>query len=239
MEKEINPYKGYKDGTTAFHVASREEAWQKANEIFPTDYKKDETASERAGYPIYRSTATDAGIKDWISDLGARLELNLKNGAKTLNIWITPPTPKITAVRRWSMEDIVEMCIENNFYTQGDALAYSRMLQRVEVNEPTPEEIYIVAVDILDHTDPNEDQTITNIMCIIENTVVRTIYENGILTGKARDHDAGTHAGRNLSDVRREARSADAAQPGQPDVSVQVLRPARALPFVGGCDGTL
>ena len=177
MEKEINPYKGYKDGTTAFHVESREEAWQKAIEIFPTDYKKDETASERAGYPIYRSTATDAGIKDWISDLGARLELNLKNGAKTLNIWITPPTPKITAVRRWSMEDIVQMCIENNFYTQGDALAYSRMLQRVEVMEPTLENIYAVAVDILDHTDENEDQTITNIMCIIENTVVRTTFD--------------------------------------------------------------
>ena len=108
---------------------------------------------------------------------GARLELNLKNGAKSLNIWITPPTPKITAVRRWSMEDIVSMCIENNFYTQGDALAYSRMLQRVEVMKPTPEEIYKTAVDILDHTDPNEDQTITNIMCIIENTVVRTTYE--------------------------------------------------------------
>lgn len=89
----------------------------------------------------------------------------------------TTEAPKITAVRQWSMEDIVSMCIENNFYTQGDALAYSRMLQRVEVMEPTPEEIYKTAVDILDHTDPNEDQTITNIMCIIENTVVRTTYE--------------------------------------------------------------
>ena len=177
MAKEINPYKGYKDGTTAFHVANREEAWKKVNEIFPTDYANDRVASERAGYPIYRSTAKDAGITDWISDLGARLELNLKNGTKTLNIWITPPTPKITAVRRWSMEDIVQMCIENNFYTQGDALAYSRMLQRVEVMEPTPEEIYKTAVDILDHTDENEDQSIANIMYIIENEVVRTAYE--------------------------------------------------------------
>ena len=89
----------------------------------------------------------------------------------------TTEVPKIKVIRRWDMEDIVQMCIENNFYTQGDALAYSRMLQRVEVKEPTPEEIYIVAVDILDHTDENEDQSITNIMCIIENTVVRTTYE--------------------------------------------------------------
>ncbi len=177
MAKGINPYKGYKDGTTAFHVASHEEAWQKANEIFPTDYEKDEVASERAGYPIYRSTATDAGIADWISDLGVRLELNLKNGTKSLNIWITPPTPKITAVRRWSMEDIVQMCIENNFYTQGDALAYSRMLQRVKVMEPTPEEIYKTASNILDYTDTNEDQTVTNIMYFIENEIVRTSFE--------------------------------------------------------------
>ena len=177
MAKEINPYKGYKDGTTAFHVASREEAWKKANEIFPTDYEKDEAASARAGYPIYRSTATDAGVTDWISDLGARLELNLKNGAKSLNIWITPPTPKITAVRRWDMEDIMHMCINHNFYTRGDTRAYTKMLNYVKQKEPTPEEIYIVAVDILDHTDENEDQSITNIMYIIENEVVRTTYE--------------------------------------------------------------
>ena len=177
MAKEINPYKGYKDGTTAFHVASREEAWQKANEIFPTDYEKDEVSSERAGYPIYRSTATDAGITDWISDLGVRLELNLKNGAKTLNIWITPPTPKIKVIRQWNMTDVMRMCISNNFYTCGDTREYSKMLEYVENSKPTPENIYAVAVDILDHTDENEDQTITNIMCTIENTVVRTTFD--------------------------------------------------------------
>ena len=38
-------------------VTSKQEAWNKVNEIFPTDYAKDEHSSNRAGYPVYRSTA--------------------------------------------------------------------------------------------------------------------------------------------------------------------------------------
>ena len=89
----------------------------------------------------------------------------------------TTEAPKIKVIRRWSMKDIVQMCIENNFYTYGDTRAYMKMLNHVDNKEPTPEEIYIVAVDILDHTDPNEDQTITNIMYTIEKEAVQTTYE--------------------------------------------------------------
>ena len=32
------------------------EAWAMADEIFPTDYMKDDKSSANAGYPIYRST---------------------------------------------------------------------------------------------------------------------------------------------------------------------------------------
>jgi hypothetical protein len=59
------------------------DAWKMVDEIFPTDYQKDETASERAGYPIYRSTAE--GVDAWISDLGRTLEINLDNG-KTIRV---------------------------------------------------------------------------------------------------------------------------------------------------------
>ena len=38
-------------------VKSMSEAWSKVDEIFPTDYEKDSKSSERAGYPVYRSTA--------------------------------------------------------------------------------------------------------------------------------------------------------------------------------------
>lgn len=64
---------------------SIKKAWTIVNDIFPTDYIKDEMSSERAGYPIYVSTAD--GEPAWISDLGNRLEVNLSNGG-TLNIWI-------------------------------------------------------------------------------------------------------------------------------------------------------
>ncbi len=56
-----------------------------ANKLFPTDYNKDESCSESAGYPIYRGTVE---YYDYICDLGDKLELNLKDGNKTVNIWI-------------------------------------------------------------------------------------------------------------------------------------------------------
>jgi len=72
--------------TKHFTVRSISEAWNKANEIFPTDYERDGDRSSRAGYPVYSSTA-DGHWYDYICDLGDRLELNLSNG-DTVNIWI-------------------------------------------------------------------------------------------------------------------------------------------------------
>lgn len=61
------------------------EAWAIADEIFPTDYYKNEIKSANAGYPIYDSTLGDE--IGYISDLGNRIEVNLSTG-KTVNIWI-------------------------------------------------------------------------------------------------------------------------------------------------------
>ena len=68
-------------------VNSKREAWEKVDEIFPTDYIKDEKGSEMAGYPIYRSTA-DGHFYDYICDLNDRLEVNLSNG-NTVNVWFS------------------------------------------------------------------------------------------------------------------------------------------------------
>lgn len=65
-------------------VQNINKAWQMVNEIFPTDYEKDETASNAAGYNIYRSRLNHY---DYICELGDRLEVNFVNG-KTVNIWI-------------------------------------------------------------------------------------------------------------------------------------------------------
>ena len=66
-------------------VRTVKEAWEKANEIFPTDYEKSNERSGRAGYDIYESTLE--GCNSWISDLENRLEVNLENG-ESVNIWI-------------------------------------------------------------------------------------------------------------------------------------------------------
>lgn len=66
-------------------VKTIEEAWEAANKLFPTDYQKDEESSQRAGYPIYRSTVADH-YHFYICDLNDRLEVNLDG--KSENIWI-------------------------------------------------------------------------------------------------------------------------------------------------------
>lgn len=83
-------------------VKSRQEAWNKADVIFPTDYIKDDRRSERAGYDIYYSTASDTPA--WISDLGNRLEVNLPTG-ETVTIWIEEE-PKFT---EYQIEDALRV----------------------------------------------------------------------------------------------------------------------------------
>lgn len=89
-----------------FRVKNAEEAWNKVNEIFPTDYAKDEDSSQRAGYPTFRSTA-DGHFYDYICDLNDRLEVNLSTG-ETVNIWIEQETePEVTPEKNGSLEENV------------------------------------------------------------------------------------------------------------------------------------
>ena len=81
---------------------NREQAWEIANEVFPTDYMKNEAKSSRAGYDIYESTAE--GVFAWISDLQDRLEVNLDNGT-TIIIWIDEE-PKF---KEYQIEDALQV----------------------------------------------------------------------------------------------------------------------------------
>lgn len=72
-------------------VTSKQDAWNKVNQIFPTDYEQDVQSSTRAGYPVYRSTA-EGHHCDYICDLGDRLEVNMDSSRlETVNIWIEEP----------------------------------------------------------------------------------------------------------------------------------------------------
>ena len=81
-------------------ATSKQQAWEIVNQIFPTDYTEDRQSSERAGYPVFRSNIEHY---DYICDLGNRLEINLKAGNRTINVWIVEPEEKMP-VRRGGVE---------------------------------------------------------------------------------------------------------------------------------------
>ena len=107
-------------------VTTTKEAWTKADELFPTDYIKDERASAAAGYDIFRSTLE--GCNAWISDLGTRLEVNLENG-ETVNIWIEAPKEIEITTREYKTggalkakaEEIAENITERTYTENGSS----------------------------------------------------------------------------------------------------------------------
>ena len=64
-------------------ATNRASAYDIAFEFIPLTIR-DIQSSERAGYPVYRSTENHL---DYVCDLADRLEINLSSG-KTVNIWI-------------------------------------------------------------------------------------------------------------------------------------------------------
>lgn len=158
-------------------VTSVEKAWEAANRIFPTDYMKDEQSSQRAGYPIYRSTADH--VNAWISDLNCRLEVNIQNPVtkeiESTNIWISGD-PEIVETVSWSYETVRECCIKNNLYTCGTVRQYDLMFKMVMTKEnPELIDIYNVAKNIADHSE--EDITVTYVMYLLNKDAIIRTYE--------------------------------------------------------------
>lgn len=151
-------------------VSTKEAAWKKANELFPTDYALDCVRSDNAGYGIYFSTAH--GVNAWISDLGDRLEVNLPDGS-SVNIWVEPEV-FIRETKMWDADSVRNCCIRHQLYTCGSMQEYNIMLNMIKDLEPSNKNIYKVAQDILSHSD--DDQSIENIMFLLGNEVVKTFY---------------------------------------------------------------
>ena len=80
---------------------------------------------------------------------------------------------EITRKRTWLPAMVREACIRNNLYTRGDNEAYSKMLDMVDRTGPTTKAMYLVAKDINEHS---KDQTITNILYILESEAVITTF---------------------------------------------------------------
>lgn len=82
---------------------------------------------------------------------------------------------KIIETRRWNVLDVRLMCVREVLYTKGSDEEYTAMLEIVEDESfPTLEDIYRVAEDINRHS---EDQTVTNIMYMLVNSVVKSTFE--------------------------------------------------------------
>ena len=90
--------------------------------------------------------------------------------------------PKIKATRAWFAEEVREFCIKNGYYTAGDCAAYEKMLQFVSKQDPTTKNIYRVAKDIVDHSDPeyfefvSDVEALQNVMFLLDRDVVMTFY---------------------------------------------------------------
>ena len=61
------------------------QAWDEAHRLIPAGLELDPESVARAGYPIYRSPVDRL---DYVCDLTARLEVNLHNGNKSINLYI-------------------------------------------------------------------------------------------------------------------------------------------------------
>lgn len=177
-------------------VESREEAWSVADELFPTDYLKDDAASQKAGYPIFESTAKNSPYTGaWISDLNCTLELNIPCGVevparyceggtshKVYDIRIDiceQPKPFILKTDEWSSATVLKMCMNHDFYDAGTTTEYHAMLDMADRNEPNDNILYQLAKDICAHTKSLEKSTMDDIaliMRLLRKEAVDTIY---------------------------------------------------------------
>lgn len=82
--------------------------------------------------------------------------------------------PKITSSRRWSADSVRLACIKNGLYTRGSREDYDHMTNWVDRLYPNSENLYFIACDIQKHS---EDQTITNVMFLLERDAVTTTFE--------------------------------------------------------------
>lgn len=82
--------------------------------------------------------------------------------------------PEITVNRKWTVQSVMDVCIQNQLYTRGDSEQYGSMLDRVRNLYPSTENLYLIAKDIYEHS---KEQTITNVMFMLEKDAVITTFE--------------------------------------------------------------
>lgn len=91
----------------------------------------------------------------------------------------------IKSEKNWKSYDVRKVCVENNWYTHGTVEEYENMLNMVDNFRPSDLRIFLVALDIFNHSNQNywirdggltETEAIESIMFVLGNDVVKTFY---------------------------------------------------------------
>ena len=85
--------------------------------------------------------------------------------------------PKVIEHAEWIAEEIRNFCLEEGYYSEGKVREYEEMLNFVDQNKPTPENICKVAKDILDHSDHEHKRPVAYLMRDISVGLVNRYYE--------------------------------------------------------------
>lgn len=85
--------------------------------------------------------------------------------------------PKVIEHAEWIAEDIRNFCLEEGYYSEGKVRDYEEMLNFVDQNKPTTENIYRVAKNILDHSDEEHERPVEYLMREISVDLVNRCYE--------------------------------------------------------------
>lgn len=85
--------------------------------------------------------------------------------------------PKAIEHAVWLAEEIRNFCLEEGYYSEGKVREYEEMLNFVDQNKPTPENIYKVAKNILDHSDQEHKRSVLYMMREIGIELVSRYYE--------------------------------------------------------------
>jgi len=122
-------------------VRTKEQAWAEADKIFPTDYEKDQDASARTGYDIYKHFSNCNN--DRIADLGSRLEVTVDN--KTMNIWIDEPKLKLKDFLKMVKEPVQIIVKEE----EGQCFEYACLSTGSHAKETMEKTVYEVSSTVV------------------------------------------------------------------------------------------
>ena len=119
------------------------DAWKWIHEMFPdTEWEFDKESSERAGYKIYRDTNE---FYNYICELGDKIEVNLKEDNRTINLWLEKEEPNVedSEPATWyklTNDEVARIC--NRLY---NAVA---ILSNEEVQRGTYDNMYVIMEDL-------------------------------------------------------------------------------------------